>query len=252
VYNILANLPFKTNHVHYLPSCHSTNEVAKDLLQTNAQEGTVVITDDQFAGKGQEGSIWTSLPGQNLTFSLILRPVFFKPNEQFLITVAVSLGLKDVLEDFIQGEVKIKWPNDIYFNNKKIAGLLIENVLRGNCFDSCVVGIGLNVNQINFPDTVLATSLKLATSKEYNLNELLNSIITSISFFYSKLIEGKGNLLQNAFNSSLLGLAEERKFKAGEAEFFGIIEGTDSYGRLKIRKESKTVVFQHKQVKMLF
>jgi len=94
VYKILANLPFRTNHVHYLPSCHSTNEVARDLLPSGAAEGTLVITDNQVAGKGQMGNTWISSPGQNLTFSLILYPVFLKPNQQFLITVVLSLGIK--------------------------------------------------------------------------------------------------------------------------------------------------------------
>ena len=127
MYKILAKLPFETNHVHYLPSCHSTNEVAQDLLQSGAKEGTIVITDNQIAGKGQRGNVWVSEPNQNLTFSLILHPHFLIPNEQFLITIAVSLALKEVLEEFLPGEVKIKWPNDIYYRGSKLAGLLIEN-----------------------------------------------------------------------------------------------------------------------------
>lgn len=251
MYKILANLPFQTNHVHYLPSCHSTNEVARDLLQSGVAEGTVVITDDQFAGKGQTGNLWRSFPGQNLTFSLILHPAFLIPNEQFLITVILSLGIKEALEEILPGEVKIKWPNDIFFNNKKIAGLLIENVLRGNNFDSCVAGIGLNVNQTDFPDNINATSVKLVTNQELELNLMLNSLMAGIAAFYFKLQDARKSL-QKSYQQSMLGLGEKRKFKSGGDEFIGIIQGTDEFGRLQIKKGNEILIFQHKEVQMLF
>ena len=90
------------------------------------------------------------------------------PKEQFFITIILSLAIKESLEEILPGEIKIKWPNDIFFNNEKIAGLLIENVLRGNYYDSCIAGIGLNVNQIEFSDDIIATSIKLATNKKRN------------------------------------------------------------------------------------
>lgn len=251
MYKILANLPFRTNHVHYLPSCHSTNEVAQDLLQANAEEGTVVITDDQFAGKGQAENRWTSFPGQNLTFSLILRPGFLKPNEQFLITIILSLGIKETLEDILPGEVKIKWPNDIFFNNKKIAGLLIENVLRGSHFDASVAGIGLNVNQVIFPDKILATSVKLVTNHQQSLNAILNRLLVSIATCYLQVMKRKGKFLHKRYHESLLGLGEERRFVAAGNEFNGIIQGTDEFGRLLVLKGNQILVFMHKEVKML-
>jgi BirA family transcriptional regulator, biotin operon repressor / biotin---[acetyl-CoA-carboxylase] ligase len=252
VYKILANSPFLTNHVHYLPSCHSTNEIAHDLLSSAAAEGTVVICDDQFAGKGQAGNQWRSKKGENLTFSLILRPVFLKPNEQFLITVALSLAIKDMLEEFLPGEVQIKWPNDIFFDNRKIAGLLIENVLRGNYFDSCIAGIGLNVNQLEFPQEIEATSLALISKQQYSLNTILNKLLASIASFYQELQQGRGKWLEQHYYQGLLGMGEERKFIAGGKEFLGVIEGTDKYGRLLVRKGSEVLVFQHKEVQMLF
>ena len=251
MYKILANLPFQTNHVHYLPSCHSTNEVARDLLQSEAMEGTVVITDNQFAGKGQAGNKWRSFPGQNLTFSLILRPTFLMPKEQFLITVILSLAIKEALEEILPGEIKIKWPNDIFFNNEKIAGLLIENVLRGNSYDSCIAGIGLNVNQTEFSDDIKATSIKLATNQELELNLMLNSLMKSISAFYLKL-RGDRKSIQERYHHSMLGLGELRKFEVAGDDFDGIIQGTDDFGRLLVKKGNEVLVFQHKQVQILF
>jgi BirA family biotin operon repressor/biotin-[acetyl-CoA-carboxylase] ligase len=252
VYKILAKLPFETNYVHYLPSCHSTNEVAQDLLQTDALEGTVVITDNQIAGKGQRGNVWISDPYQNLTFSIILRPRFLEPNEQFLITIAVSLALKETLEGYLQGEVKTKWPNDIYYNDKKMAGLLIENVLRGSSFESCIIGIGLNVNQSGFAEDLHATSMKCESGKEFDLNIVLNALRENIANYYFQLKGDDKKHLIEQYRQSLLGLNEKRQFSANEEEFTGIIEGTDAFGRLLIKHGDETLVFQHKEVQMLF
>lgn len=251
MYKILAKLPFETNYVHYLPSCHSTNEVAQNLLQTDAAEGTIVITDDQIDGKGQRGNVWISDPHLNLTFSLILRP-HLEPNEQFLITIAVSLALQDALEEYLPGQVKIKWPNDIYHNDKKIAGLLIENVLRGSSFESCIIGIGLNVNQTVFAEELLATSMKGESGKGYELNIVLNTLIEHIAKYYFQLRGGDRNLLRDQYHQSLLGLNEKRQFRNNEKEFTGVIEGTDAFGRLLIRHGDETLIFQHKEVEMLF
>ena len=206
MYKILAKLRFETNHVHYLPSCHSTNEAAQDLLLTDAPEGTIVITDEQIDGKGQRGNVWISDPYLNLTFSLILHPRFLEPNEQFLITIAVSLAIKETLDEYLPGEAKIKWPNDIYYKNKKIAGLLIENVLRGSSFESCIVGIGLNVNQIAFTDDLRATSMKLEGVEENNLNTVLNSLIEHITKYYFQLSRDNAKGLRDQYHKSLLGL----------------------------------------------
>ena len=251
MYKILANLPFRTNHVHYLPSCHSTNEVARDLLPSGAAEGTLVITDNQVAGKGQMGNTWISSPGQNLTFSLILYPVFLKPNQQFLITVVLSLGIKEALAEILPGEVMIKWPNDIYFKDSKITGLLIENVLKGEIFSSCVAGIGLNVNQADFPATIKATSIKNILGNNYNLNDLLNKVLKSIADYYMLLKEGEGHKLQALYHHSLIGLGETRQFTAQGEKFTGKIIGTDQFGRLRIAVGEEIKVFQHKEVQFL-
>ena len=252
MYKILAKLPFETNHVHYLPSCHSTNEAVQDLLQTDAPEGTIVITDDQINGKGQRGNVWISDPYQNLTFSLVLHPRFLEPNEQFLITIAVSMAIKETLDEYLPGEAKIKWPNDIYYKNNKIAGLLIENVLRGSSFESCIVGIGLNVNQTAFTKDLRATSMKFEGVEGYNLNTVLNALIEHIAKYYFQLREDDSEPLRDQYHKSLLGLNEKRQFRDSKAEFTGVIEGTDAFGRLLIRCGDESLVFQHKEVKMLF
>ncbi len=251
MYKILANLPFPTNQVYYLPSCHSTNEIAQNLLPAGVKEGTVVITDAQTAGKGQAGNQWHSAPGQNLTFSLILQPTFLKPNEQFLLTVAVSLGIKDMLEDILPGEVKIKWPNDIYFRDRKIAGILIENTLRGSSFVVAVVGIGLNVNQVEFPAALKAVSVKQATGRHSDLNKLLNNLLVHIAHNYAMLKERNRENWRQRYHQSMLGFGEERQFRAAGEEFTGVIRGTDEFGRLLLERGKQTLRLQHKEVAML-
>lgn len=251
MYKILAKLPFRTNILHYLPSCHSTNEIAQQLLLTGSPEATVVITDDQIAGKGLGGNKWLSAPGQNLTFSIILKPDFLLPNEQFYITVAVSLGIVDALEDILPGEVKIKWPNDIYFNNKKMAGLLIENTIRGNTIESCIVGIGLNVNQIEFSGAFKATSIAIESGKKCDLNNVFNNVLSSVADYYVKQKDRDRKQLLNKYHNQLLGINELRKFKDAEGVFEGEITGTDEFGRLLISKNGNIQTYQRKEVEML-
>lgn len=252
MYKILAKLPFSSNNLHYLPSCHSTNESAQQLLQSDAKEGTVVITDDQTSGKGLAGNEWQTFPGQNLTFSLILNPSFLLPREQFFLTIAVSLGIKELLDNLLPGDIKIKWPNDIYFNNRKMAGLLIENTIRGNTIESCVVGIGLNVNQVKFPMEYNATSISFETGIKYDLNEQLNIILSNIGFYYLKLKNQERELLRERYHASLLGINESLMFKDAQGKFKGEIIGTDEYGRLMIKKNGLYQNYQRKEIEMLF
>jgi len=252
VYKILAKLLIGPIHLHYLSSCHSTNEIAQEMVRSACTEGTVIITDNQFAGKGQIGNVWQAAPGDNLTFSLVLRPRFLKPNQQFLLTIIISLAIKDALEPLLPGEVKIKWPNDIFYKDKKIAGILIENTLRGDQFEAVIVGIGLNVNQENFNSLPLALSIKQITGSETDLNELLNSLLSRIDYYYDQLGQGKDELLRSAYHQALYCRGEERAFRAEGQKFTGVIQATNQSGQLIVWTPAKTYYFNHKEVEMLF
>ena len=121
MYKILANLGFASNLVHYLPSCHSTNEIAANLLAHGLEEGSLIITDNQTSGKGQRRNSWESEPFLNLTFSLILKPHFLIPQNQFKLTQVISISLASVIQSLVPNMVQIKWPNDIFLNGKKVA-----------------------------------------------------------------------------------------------------------------------------------
>ncbi|HZX59878.1 MAG TPA: biotin--[acetyl-CoA-carboxylase] ligase, partial [Mucilaginibacter sp.] len=114
-------------------------------------DGTVIMADDQHAGRGQQNNRWHSEPGKNLTFSLLLRPSFLSVTRQFDLTRAVSMGIIEALRPFLGEKLKIKWPNDIYYEDRKMGGILIENTLQSNQIKNSVIGIGLNINQEAFP-----------------------------------------------------------------------------------------------------
>ena len=236
--------------VHYLPSCHSTNEIAQNLLASGVEDGAVVITDDQFAGKGQAGNVWHSSRFNNLTFSLILRPKALKPKEQFGITMAVSMAIIDVLSDYLPGELLIKWPNDIYFSGRKIAGILIESNLKGQLVESLIIGVGLNVNQNDFND-INATSIYKEIGKKQNLNSILNKLYIAIAERYEQSIGLSKVALRQHYHQLLLGINEERQFNDGEI-FIGTILGTDPLGRLIINTKDGQRTFMNNEISFIF
>ncbi len=140
-------IKFQKNSLKEIGSTNTyLQESDKDRL---LPEGTIVYCDIQRSGRGQRGNSWESEPFKNLTFSLLLRPEHIPANRQFLLSEIVSLATVDVLNRYATG-FSIKWPNDIYWHDKKIAGILIENVLSGSTFSRAIIGMGLNINQKNF------------------------------------------------------------------------------------------------------
>lgn len=173
-------------HLIHLTETNSTNLDLYQRLQQRPTlpEGTVVYTDTQTAGRGQRGNSWESEPNRNLTFSILLKPKHIDVSRQFIISEIVSVGILNILERFAPG-FSIKWPNDIYWNNKKIAGILIENDLMGHHIEHSIIGIGININQEYFlssaPNPV---SLKQITGKESVLSTLLSACLNRIEELY--------------------------------------------------------------------
>ena len=155
-------------------------------------EGTVIMADNQFEGRGQQESRWHAEPGKNLTFSILLRPSFLAISDQFLLNMAVSNALYIAVKDLVGEGITVKWPNDLYFNDNKIGGMLIENIISGSSIKACIVGIGLNVNQAHFKDGLEGTagSLWQILHHDVNLIELLAQICSQIEAAYLKLKAG--------------------------------------------------------------
>ena len=154
-------------NIQQFDSLESTNKYCELLNLGETEEFTVIVAKEQTAGIGQRGNHWAAAPGQNLTFSVVLRPAFLPAADQYALTKAVSLAIVDTLAPLLPQraeEVRIKWPNDIYVDDRKICGILINNHLQQERIAATVVGIGLNVNQRTFPDWVPnPTSLALLT-----------------------------------------------------------------------------------------
>ncbi|GAB3827988.1 hypothetical protein GCM10028895_40930 [Pontibacter rugosus] len=139
---------FLGQQLYYLPVCESTNSEAQQLLIKNeATEGCTIITHEQTNGRGQRGNIWQAQPGQNITLSVILSPTFLAVRQQFNLNMAVSLAVLDLLQEQGLQQAQVKWPNDLYFEDKKLGGILIENTINSHSLQHSIVGIGLNVNQ---------------------------------------------------------------------------------------------------------
>ena len=170
------NTIFVGKVLHEFEALGSTNQHALQLLkESTPAEGTIILTHDQYAGKGQATNKWESAPHKNLTFTTILYPKFLPARKQFLLNQVVSLSVFDTLQKYITEGLTIKWPNDIYVFDKKITGILIQNSLQGHTLQSSIVGIGLNVNQIDFPPDIVqrATSMKKAGEQPAHICVLL-------------------------------------------------------------------------------
>jgi BirA family biotin operon repressor/biotin-[acetyl-CoA-carboxylase] ligase len=250
LYKFRPKTLFLGQKINYLPSCQSTNDVAASLINTEtALDGTVVITGNQTAGRGQRGNQWEAQPGQNLTFSVILQPSFLQAADQFWLNIAVSLGISDWLATYVGGRLKIKWPNDLYVQQRKIGGILIENTLYGYTIAWSVVGIGLNINQTRF-QTPTATSLNNETPNEQDfvLPELLPALLESLERRYMALRAGQRDLLKTNYLQRLFRYQEESDFLAAGERFRGIIVGVEETGRLAIQVGEKLHSFAFKEV----
>jgi len=226
----------------FLENLPSTNTYAGKLLRKgNTQEGTIIHTNYQSDGRGQMGNGWESEDGKNLLMSIILNPSTINPADQFIISMAVSLGICDFLNRYING-LSIKWPNDIYVKNDKIAGILIENTILGEKLEYSVAGIGLNINQEKFlsnaPNPV---SLKLITGSEYDLGACISQLSADLDKRYKQVISEEFAQMKMDYTGKLFRLNSWYNFRDQEAVFIGRIISVADNGRLKVEKKSGSV-----------
>ncbi|MEO5975758.1 MAG: biotin--[acetyl-CoA-carboxylase] ligase [Chryseolinea sp.] len=252
MYKIPASTVFMGKNLVFMPECHSTNTFALELCHHSIipEEGTVVATANQTAGRGQRGSTWIVEPGANLTFSIILYPAFLTIADQFYLNMAICLGINDYLIGKECEKVCIKWPNDIYVGDRKICGILIENQISGKSINSSIVGIGLNINQIIFSMNT-ATSLSLETGTTYELSNELEHLLVGIESRFLMLRDAHFNLLKKDYLNSLYRINEEHTFEFESEKFRGTITGVDSHGRLLIQVAHEQRTFEMKEVKFI-
>lgn len=174
-------------HIEYVESCPSTNALLAERAAADAPDGMCVVARRQTAGRGQRGNSWESLPYANLTFSLLVRPQALPAARQFELSMVVALGLADAVDAVLAAagiteHCSLKWPNDLYFGDRKLAGILIENSLSGINIARSIVGIGLNVNQDRFfSDAPNPVSLKNITGREHDLDTLMEHVAATIT-----------------------------------------------------------------------
>lgn len=255
MHKIFANTLFIGKKVIYLPTCHSTNDIASDYIaKSDISEGTIITTSHQTAGRGQRGNTWESEPEQNLTFSLILKPKFLMPYEQFWLNIAVSVAIIDFLKQFNMAQLKVKWPNDIYCHNKKMGGILIENFIKSSCIEHAIIGIGLNVNQRSFGYTT-ATSLFKETKKNYQLDSLIEDLLIHLERRYLELRNNSKDRLKILYLDQLFRFQERHEFEdlrtSPPTRFYGQIIGINSHGMLAVEINRQVNYFGFKEIKFV-
>ncbi len=229
-----------------IASTASTNNYATSQVYENeVKEGTVFLAYEQTAGRGHFTNKWESEAGKNLTFSILLRPTFLPVHLPYMLSKVICLGLESYLSHLVD-DVKIKWPNDIYVGDRKICGILIENgIMKGRICQS-VIGIGLNVNQERFlSDAPNPVSLKMLTSKDYGLDEVITELSESLDNYYRLLLEGKYDELDRAFLQKLYRLNEWHRYKDEAHTYTGKIIGVNKTGQLRIQEEDGPVHEYH-------
>ena len=245
------NMKFSINHIERVGS---TNNYAFDLCkQRKAKEGDVFVANEQYCGRGYHGNNWLSEPGKNLTISLVLQPGFILPGQQFALTQCISIAITDLLNDLLPNQtIRIKWPNDIYINDNKVCGILVQNTIIGNMFEYAIIGIGLNVNQIDFPDELLnPVSIIHYLKSELELDSVLKDLLKSVKKRYRQLMITT-RIFNEAYLKQLYRFEEVAVFKDENATFKGRIKGIGEFGELQVEDETGRLrVFNFKEVEMV-
>ena len=214
------------------------------------EEGLVVTASHQTSGNGQRGKSWESSAGDNLLISIVIEPNIHIEN-QFLLSKCVTLALYDLLTLYVDS-VSVKWPNDILVNKQKIAGILIQNILKGNEITHSVIGVGLNVNQTNFKVySPKATSLKLLLNKTFDLSQIQEELLNCLANRIKQLRSGSDHEVE--YFSALFLNNKVATFESKGQKFMGIIKGVSEDGKLHMQLEDENIaVFDGQEVQFLF
>jgi BirA family biotin operon repressor/biotin-[acetyl-CoA-carboxylase] ligase len=239
------------NSITELESVDSTsNYIAKAIDAGNYLWGTAILAHFQTNGRGQRATHWQSDNGQNLTFSFALPLSGFDSRAYFSVSRAISLSILETLKTFLSGDVHIKWPNDILVDQEKISGILIENKLSEN--PAAICGIGLNINQIEFPNLSHVTSLKLLTGEEFDKRRVLEVLLVNLNLEWDILSKGDFRNQKSRYESELFGLNQMIQFEENGFKIKGQIIGTTEDGRLLLKTEGIEKAYLPKSIKLLY
>ena len=231
----LGSSLFASNLLFY-ESLDSTNSKAKDLALQGAPEGTLVLAEQQSAGRGRMGRTWLSPGYMNLLFSLLLRPPV-KAEQVFVLTMVFALAARDAVEDMTSISPSIKWPNDLYFNGKKLGGILTEFSVRNKNTQWVVLGLGLNVNWSPLksnPVLYPATSLSAETGQQVSREQLFVNILKKFEDYYSAVLMGNVDGLYKRWNDYSMLLDRRVEVKNQNSSILGTVLSIDKSGALII------------------
>lgn len=255
----MSNTLFTGKVYHCFDELASTNDRASELIaKSKPPEGTALRADTQTAGRGQFGSRWLSPPGVNLLLSVIYYPQWLAARDQFYLSMAVATGLKNAVEASVAAsaanpapEVRIKWPNDLYLNDKKVAGVLIQNSLSGMHIESSIIGIGLNVNQLEFnPDLPNASSMALECGVLFDLDAVMHVLFESLEVQYLGLKNGKFARIKTDYENALFRKGLESNFTQASTQktFEGVILGVTDTGHLRMLSGGMESLYDLKEI----
>lgn len=230
----------------------STNTYALELLgHEKPVEGTVIHAENQTEGRGQMGNRWLSDAGKNITLSVIVYPQFLPAKQQFQLNEAIALAVRDCVAKYVEKPVIVKWPNDVYIEERKVAGILIQNTLSGAQIQSSVIGIGINVNQRDFAaDLPNPTSISLEKNAPCNIKEVINELLYRIETRYLALKQGHTQAMHDEYLSHLYRYQKPARYWCADGRLInGQIVGVDSHGRLLIEHSEGIEAFDLKGVK---
>ena len=227
-------MPHDMELFHILDSVDSTNNYAMGMVRQGLwKHGNACFALEQTAGKGRRGREWKSSNNENIILSLVVNPGFLKLYQQFYLSLITSLSCHELFSMYAKDSVKIKWPNDIYWNDRKAAGILIENVIKGNQWQWSIVGIGMNINQNSFDSELLRpVSLKQITGLEFNVVDLAKELYSLFFKYYDQLLNDSIEGLLEKYNRHLYGRNEIVKLRFERQIFETEIRGVSGDGAL--------------------
>lgn len=213
-------------------------------------DGYVIIADYQDNGRGHGLNVWESEDGKNLLLSLYLKPDFLAAEDQFLLSMIISVAITDTLDNLAQQfRFSIKWPNDIYYENKKIAGILIENTIAGNYISETIIGIGININQTNFSNHLPnPISLKNITGKTENRDKILEIFLGKLNFYFERLKKGEHEMIRQIYLNKLFLLNKNSIFATSDGNIEGKIIGISTFGQLLIQTAGGNQTYNFKEI----
>ncbi len=237
---------------HYFEEVVSTISLLWKLLEEGAAPGTVVYADYQRGGKGQAGARWESEAGANLLVSVYLQPHRLEAQHQFRLNMAVALAVSDFARLYLGDGVRLKWPNDLFYHQLKLGGILIENTIQGSWLADSVVGVGININQSHFFGSFAATSFSKITGRFYNLHELLDQLLRFFELRLQALQEGRWMEQRAEYLHQMLGLGELRTFEYQGQLIKATILDVDAEGRLVLDSSQGRLIMNNKEIKFRF